>query len=133
MREVVELPDAQLAALDAWRVARGMTRAEAIEQAVKGLVEPFTPENRLEAECPQLDEEDQRDHIDPHFQAQIDEIMTWLSAISRSGAATDAAALAQLKQMISRVVAEGAFGLWKSRTLDGLAEQERLRGEWDDR
>lgn len=78
MREVVELSDAQLAALDAWRVARGMSRAEAIEQAVKGLIEPLTRESR-------------------------------------------------------RVVVEAAFGLWKTRTLDGLAEQERLRSEWNDR
>jgi hypothetical protein len=34
MREVIDLSDAQLAALDAWRAARGMTRAEAIKQAV---------------------------------------------------------------------------------------------------
>jgi hypothetical protein len=62
MREVVDLPDEQLAALDSWRATRGMSRAEAIKQAL-----------------------------------------------------------------------EATFGLWKARLLDGLAEQERLRAEWDDR
>ena len=34
MRTIVELPAQQLAALDAWRVAHGVSRAEAVRQAV---------------------------------------------------------------------------------------------------
>lgn len=130
MREVVDLPDAQLAALDAWRAARGMSRAEAIEQAVKGLVERRAPNGEPQAEHADLDDEHRRDM---QVQAHFDEILTLLRAVSRSEAPTDAAALAQLKQAISRMVVKSAFGLWKARALDGLAEQERLRAEWDDR
>lgn len=129
MREVVDLPDAQLAALDAWRVARGMSRAEAIEQAVKGLVERGAPDGEPQAEYAELDEHRRDMQVQSHF----DEILTLLRAVSRSEVPTDAAALAQLKQAISRMVVKSAFGLWKARALDGLAEQERLRAEWDDR
>ena len=86
MREVVDLPDAKLAALDAWRATRGMSRAEAIEQAVTLLIEhQVSPAN--------------------------DESV----------------------KSVGRVIAGPAFGLWKNRSLDGLAEQERMRAEWDDR
>jgi hypothetical protein len=97
MREVVELTEAQLAALDAWRVARGMSRAEAIEQAVKGLLESSTRDSQPPAEHAQLDEDHLRERLSVH------------------------------------PVVDAAFGLWKTRTLDGLAEQERLRSEWDAR
>jgi hypothetical protein len=83
MREVVDLPEAQLAALDAWRATRGMSRAEAIKQAVNVLIKQSTPDDQFQAE-----------------------------------------------QLTGRAA---AFGLWKGRPLDGLAEQERLRAEWDDR
>jgi hypothetical protein len=86
MREVVELPEAQLAALDAWRATRGMSRAEAIQQAVNVLIEQSTPHDQLPAEL-----------------------------------------------LAGRAAVEAAFGLWNGRPLDGLAEQERLRAEWDDR
>ncbi len=76
MRTIIDLPGDQLAALDAWRRARGVSRAEAVRRAVARLIN---------------DEHDRR-------------------------AAVDA-----------------AFGLWKGRVADGLAEQERLRAEWDDR
>ncbi|MCK6529227.1 hypothetical protein L6R50_17290 [Myxococcota bacterium] len=33
----------------------------------------------------------------------------------------------------ARAAVDTAFGIWKDRALDGLAQQERLRGEWDDR
>ncbi len=76
MRTIIELPDEQLRALDAWRRTRGMTRAEAVRRAVAGLLQ---------------DEEEVRTAVD------------------------------------------SAFGLWRGRDIDGLAEQERLRAEWDDR
>ena len=76
MRTIVDLPEDQLAALDAWREARGVSRAEAVRRAVAKL----------------LDTDDAREE-----------------------------ALA------------AAWGLWKARAVDGLAAQERLRGEWDDR
>lgn len=31
----------------------------------------------------------------------------------------------------ARTSMEAAFGLWSDRQLDGLAEQERVRAEWD--
>lgn len=76
MRTIIELPEEQLRALDAWRHARGISRAEAIRRAVANLLE--------------------------------DEVE-------------------------SRVSVDAAFGLWRSRELDGLTEQERLRTEWDER
>lgn len=76
MRTIIEIPDEQLRALDAWRRTRGMTRAEAVRRAVAGL----------------LQDEDE-----------------------------------------VRTAVESAFGLWRGRGIDGLAEQDRLRAEWDDR
>lgn len=76
MRTIIELPEEQLRALDAWRHARGISRAEAVRRAVAILLED-------EAE--------------------------------------------------TRVSVDAAFGLWRSRGLDGLIEQERLRAEWDER
>ena len=76
MRTIIEIPDEQLRALDAWRRTRGMTRAEAVRRAVAGL----------------LQDEDE-----------------------------------------VRTAVESAFGLWRGRDIDGLAEQDRLRAEWDDR
>lgn len=76
MRTIIDLPEDQLAALDAWRRARGMSRAEAVRRAVRQLIG---------------------------------------DAQERSG------------------VDDAAFGLWRGRASDGLAEQERLRSEWDDR
>ena len=76
MRTIVEIPDEQLRALDAWRRTRGMTRAEAVRRAVAGLLQ---------------DEDEVRTAVD------------------------------------------SAFGLWRGRDIDGLAEQDRLRAEWDDR
>lgn len=76
MRTIVDIPEEQLAALDLWRAAHGLSRAEAVRRAVTKLLD-------------------------------TDE--------ARQGA-VDAAA-----------------GLWAGRVVDGLAEQERLRGEWDDR
>jgi hypothetical protein len=95
VREVVDLPDAQLAALDAWRATRGMSRAEAIKQAVTEFITQLVTEIEIIT---------QRSDSQP--QAHIDEL----------GPSLDA-----------------AFGLWKTRPLDGLAEQERLRAEWDER
>jgi metal-responsive CopG/Arc/MetJ family transcriptional regulator len=76
MRTIIEIPDEQIRALDAWRRTRGLTRAEAVRRAVSGLL---------------------------HDEAEV-----------RSSVAA-------------------AFGLWRGRALDGMAEQERLRAEWDDR
>lgn len=76
MRTIVEIPEDQLRALDAWREARGLSRAEAVRRAVAGLLEDAT-----------------------HTRAAVD----------------------------------AAFGIWRHRGVDGLAEQDRLRGEWDDR
>ena len=39
MRTIIELPDDQLRALDAWRRRRGLTRAEAVRRAVAGLLQ----------------------------------------------------------------------------------------------
>ena len=76
MRTIIELPEDQLRALDAWRSPRGISRAEAVRRAVAHLLE--------------------------------DEAQT-------------------------RAAVDAAFGLWSDRQLDGLAEQDRLRAEWDDR
>lgn len=76
MRTIVELPEDQLRALDAWREARGISRAEAVRRAVANLL--------------------------------ADEVQV-------------------------RAAVESAFGLWSDRGLDGLDEQRRLRGEWDER
>lgn len=76
VRTIIELPDEQLRALDAWRYTRGLSRAEAVRRAVANLLEDQT-----------------------QVQAAVD----------------------------------AAFGIWSHRALDGLAEQERLRAEWDDR
>lgn len=76
MRTIVDLPEDQLAALDAWRAARGVSRAEAVRRAVAKLLD------------------------------------------------TDGAREEAL---------DAAWGLWKGRAVDGLAAQERLRGEWEDR
>jgi hypothetical protein len=127
MREVVDFPDAQLAALDAWRVGRGMSRAEAIKQAVSRLLERFTSDGQLQAEYVSLDNAHQQ------LQVQLDQILALLRGMSQSETPTDTAALAHLKQGLGRAAHEAAFGLWKARPLDGLAEQERLRAEWDDR
>ena len=76
MRTIIELPEEQLRALDAWRQVRGISRAEAVRRAVANLLED---------------------------EAQV------------------------------RAAVDAAFGLWSDRSLDGLAEQERLRAEWDER
>jgi len=76
MRTIIDLPEDQLAALDAWRAARGVSRAEAVRRAVATLLD------------------------------------------------TDVAREEAL---------DAAWGLWKARAVDGLAEQERIRSEWDDR
>lgn len=107
-----------------------MSRAEAIEEAVKGLVERGDPSDEPQAEHAQLDDSHQRE---AQVHAHLDEVLALLRAVSRTESLTDAAVLAQLKQVISRMVVDSAFGLWKARALDGLAEQERLRAEWDDR
>ncbi|MDP2313435.1 MAG: ribbon-helix-helix protein, CopG family [Pseudomonadota bacterium] len=39
MRTIIDLPDDQLAALDAWRVAHGVSRAEAVRRAVAKLLD----------------------------------------------------------------------------------------------
>jgi metal-responsive CopG/Arc/MetJ family transcriptional regulator len=50
MRTVVELPDDQLAALDAWCEAHGVSRAEALRQAIARLLrEEATPGAAIEA------------------------------------------------------------------------------------
>ena len=76
MRTIIELPEEQLRALDAWRQARGISRAEAVRRAVANLLQD---------------------------EAQV------------------------------RAAVHAAFGVWSTRALDGLAEQERLRAEWDAR
>ncbi len=76
MRTIIDLPEDQLRALDAWRRPLGISRAEAVRRAVANLLE---------------DEDRAREAVD------------------------------------------AAFGLWRDRAPDGLAEQERLRAEWDER
>lgn len=39
MRTIIDLPDDQLAALDAWRLAHGVSRAEAVRRAVAKLLD----------------------------------------------------------------------------------------------
>lgn len=74
MRTIIDLPPAQLAALDDWCRARGVSRAEAVRRAVAGLMH----EERAGVEA-----------------------------------------------------IEATRGLWAASEEDGLATQERLRGEWD--
>lgn len=76
MRTIIDLPDDQLHALDAWRRPRGLSRAEAVRRAVTTLLE---------------------------------------------------------REVQARASVEAAFGLWRDRAVDGLAEQERLRQEWEER
>lgn len=74
MRTIIDLPPGQLAALDVWCQARGLSRAEAVRRAVHGLLH--------------------------HENAGAEAI-------------------------------EATRGLWADSEEDGLAYQERLRGEWD--
>lgn len=74
MRTIIDLPSAQLDALDAWCRRDRISRAEAIRRAVAATVGRQAAGGR-----------------------------------------------------------EAAFGLWRDRQIDGLAWQQRLRGEWDDR
>ncbi len=76
MRTIIELPEDQLTALDAWRSVRGVSRAEAIRRAVSSLL-----------------------------------------------ASDDA----------RREALAATRGLWAGSDEDGLAYQQRLRGEWEDR
>lgn len=39
MRTIIDLPEDQLAALDAWRIAHGVSRAEAVRRAVARLLD----------------------------------------------------------------------------------------------
>ena len=74
MRTIVDLPAEQVESLDAWCLAEGVSRAEAVRRAVA-------------------------EHLRKHH---------------ASGA-------------------KRAFGMWKDMAEDGLAYQERLRSEWDER
>jgi hypothetical protein len=74
MRTIIDLPPAQLDALDAWCRRDGISRAEAIRRAVAATVGQQAAGGR-----------------------------------------------------------EAAFGLWRDRKVDGLAWQQRMREEWDDR
>ncbi len=47
MRTIIDLPNDQLAALDAWRAPRGVSRAEAVRRAVAKLLDD--DEARLDA------------------------------------------------------------------------------------
>jgi hypothetical protein len=76
MRTIIDIPPKQLSALDSWSRARGISRAEAVRQAVACL----------------LAAEDERP-----------------LAVDRTA------------------------GLWRDRERDGLAAQEALRAEWDER
>jgi metal-responsive CopG/Arc/MetJ family transcriptional regulator len=72
VREVVDLPDAQLAALDAWRATRGLSRTEAIEQAVQGLIQRSAPDSEREVEYAQVDDAVEREmSMD---RAKVDEV-----------------------------------------------------------
>ncbi len=53
--------------------------------------------------------------------------------ISRAEAVRRAVAHLLQDEAQARAAVDAAFGLWSDRQLDGLAEQERLRAEWDDR
>jgi len=74
MRTIIDLPDGQLDALDAWCRRDRISRAEAIRRAVAATVGQQAAGSR-----------------------------------------------------------EAAFGIWRDRNIDGLAWQQRLRGEWDAR
>jgi metal-responsive CopG/Arc/MetJ family transcriptional regulator len=71
MRTIIELPEEQLAGLDAWCRREGISRAEAIRRAVA----------------------------------------TMLAERAKGEAA-------------------GAFGIWRERAAEALAEQEQIRNEW---
>ncbi len=54
--------------------------------------------------------------------------------VSRASLMRDAiAALLTKKRKIGDAARDTAFGLWADRGEDGLAYQERLRSEWDER
>jgi len=74
MRTIIDLPDVQLDALDAWCRRDRISRAEAIRRAVAATVGQQAAGGR-----------------------------------------------------------EAAYGIWRDRKIDGLAWQQRLRGEWDAR
>ena len=76
MRTIIDIPPTQLSALDSWSQARGISRAEAIRQAVARL----------------LAAENDR-----------------------------------------KLAVDKTSGMWSARRDDGLAAQEALRSEWDER
>lgn len=47
MRTIIDLPDDQLAALDVWRRAHGVSRAEAVRRAVACLLENGLPQQEV--------------------------------------------------------------------------------------
>lgn len=66
---------------------------------------------------------------------QVRALDTWRESrgLSRAEAVRRAVAHLLQHEVDARAAATAAFGLWRERALDGLAEQERLRAEWADR
>ncbi|HQX82628.1 MAG TPA: ribbon-helix-helix protein, CopG family [Vicinamibacterales bacterium] len=63
--------------------------------------------------------QDQLSHLDAHCRREN---------VSRAEAIRRAIAAMLAEQ--AKAGAAGAFGLWRDRTEDALAQQERLRNEW---
>ncbi|OQX11062.1 MAG: CopG family transcriptional regulator [Thiothrix lacustris] len=62
---------------------------------------------------------------------QIEQLMRFAVQEKISRAELIRRAVADYLQRYNNTAGDDAFGLWAARHEDGLAYQERLRGEWD--
>lgn len=63
-------------------------------------------------------------------QEQLRKLDRIAKAQQRSRAALIRDAVASYVEKNARETADDAFGLWRGRSLDGLAYQEKVRSEW---
>ncbi|HDR9759773.1 MULTISPECIES: ribbon-helix-helix protein, CopG family [Burkholderia] len=61
---------------------------------------------------------------------QLDELAAIVETERRPRAAIIRDAIDAYIALHKRPLADDAFGLWKDRTVDGLAYQEEMRSEW---
>ena len=61
---------------------------------------------------------------------QLDELAAIVETEHRPRAAIIRDAIAAYIALHKRPLADDVFGLWKDRTVDGLAYQEEMRSEW---